>query len=40
MEREEFEKLLILNGIKPKTHERISPEPAVTTPINLDSNIT
>ena len=27
MEREEFEKLLILNGIKPKTHERISPEP-------------
>ena len=31
IEHEDFNNLLILNGIKPKKHERISPEVAVTT---------
>lgn len=32
LDREEFEKLLILNGIKPKEHERIDPTPADIVP--------
>ena len=32
LDREDFEKLLILNGIKPKRVERIDPEPAVIAP--------
>ncbi len=32
IEREDFEKLLLVNGIKPKEHDRINPEPAVVAP--------
>lgn len=32
LDREDFEKLLILHGIKPKTSDRIDPEPAVIAP--------
>lgn len=39
LDREDFEKLLLVNGIKPKSHERIDPEPLVVEPTQVSEDI-